>query len=367
MISRYLLPAAALLGLVAAQTSSDCNPMNQTDCDPNPAFGTEHLWHFNSTPSSDLWETHVGYVPYDEEKGAILTVKDQGDSPTIRTTFYFFFGRTELWLKAAPGIGIVSSMMWLSDDLDEVDWELLGANNTHATTNYFGKGREDFTQGGHHYMKDGMQSDYHNYTTVWTKDKLQWYIDEELVRTLKPADANSTENYPQTPMRLSIGIWAGGDPTLPEGTREWAGGDTDYTKGPYNMYVKSVKVEDYSSGKEYVYGDKSGDWKSIEVVKGNSTAYEALHTVPKKTTSEKWKALPDGTKTAVYASGAGVLALGVGGLAFFFMKARRAGGAEAAAANEKAESERVELMRFKGGEDTANQGHEYSSGGWSRI
>lgn len=33
------------------------------------------------------------------------------------------------------------------------------------------------------------------------------------------------------------------------------------------MHVKSVYVEDASSGKEYVYGDKTGSWESIEIVK----------------------------------------------------------------------------------------------------
>ncbi|KAH7126400.1 concanavalin A-like lectin/glucanase domain-containing protein [Dactylonectria estremocensis] len=366
MISRYLATAAALVGLAAAQTSSECNPLNQTNCDPNPAFGTEAYWHFNQTPSLDLWRTTVGSVPYDADKGATFTINKQGDSPTIRTNFYFFFGRTELHLKAASGVGIVSSMMWLSDDLDEVDWELLGYNNTHATTNYFGKGREDFSVAQQHYMKDGMQDDYHNYTTTWTSSQLQWYIDGELVRTLKPAEANSTDNYPQTPMRLSIGIWAGGDPDLPDGTREWAGGTTNYDDGPFTMYVKSATVEDYSSGKEYAYSDQSGHWKSIKITAGNSTAYEALHTEPEKTTGEKWESLPVATKTAVYAGGAGAGAAAIAALAFFMMRARRAGGAEAAQA-EKAESERVELMRFKNGEDTANQGHEYSSGGWTRL
>ncbi|KAF4979926.1 hypothetical protein FZEAL_3968 [Fusarium zealandicum] len=367
MLSRFLLPAAALLGIAAAQVTSDCNPMNETDCKPNPAFGTTHQWIFNSTPSGELWETHVGRVPYDEEKGAVLTVDKQGDSPTIRTSFYFFFGRTEIVMKAAPGVGIVSSMMWLSDTLDEVDWELLGANNSHATTNYYGKGHEDFTNGGWHYMEKGMQDDYHNYTTTWTKDELSWYIDGENVRTLKAEDANDTKSYPQTPMRLSIGVWAAGDPTMPEGTRAWAGGDTDYSKGPYSMYVKQVLVEDYSTGKEYVYSDNSGSYKSIDIVEGNSTAYEALHREPKKTTSEKWAEVPTGAKTAVYAGAVGAAAVGVGALAFYFWRQRRAGASEAQQATEKAESERVDLMSYRGGEDTANQGHEYSSGGWARL
>ncbi|CVK84914.1 related to putative glycosidases [Fusarium mangiferae] len=365
MLSRYILPAAAILGLATAQTTSDCNPLNETDCKPNPAFGTSYLWHFNDTPSSDHWDNHVGRVTYDEKDGASFTVAKQGDSPTLRTAFYFFFGRTELVMKAAPGIGIISSMMWLSDDLDEVDWEILGANDTHASTNYYGKGVEDFTKAGWHYVKGGMQEDYHNYTTTWTKDELKWYIDGENVRTVVAKD--DMDSYPQTPMRLSIGIWAAGDPTMPEGTRQWAGGDTDYGKGPYTMHVKSVYVEDASTGKEYVYGDKTGSWESIEIVKGNSTAYEALYKEPEKTTSEKWEALPAGTKTGIYAGGIGAAAIGLGALGFYFWRQRAAGASEAKMADDKAAAENHDLMSYRAGEDTTNQGFEYSAAKYSKV
>lgn len=264
MLYRRLLAAASLLGLAAAQVHTDCNPMEK-DCPADPAFGTDHLFHFNATPSRDLWETTAGTVQYDAKDGAAFTIRKQGDSPTIRTKFYFFFGRTEIWLKVAPGRGIVSSMMWLSDDLDEVDWEFLGSNKTFASTNYFGKGREDYLNGGEHPMA-GTQDDFHNYTTVWTKEQIDWFIDGSHVRTLLAKDANNTNNYPQTPMRMSLGIWAGGDPSLHEGTRKWAGGDTDYAAGPYTMHVQKAQVTDFSSGKEYAFGDRSGSWQSINVV-----------------------------------------------------------------------------------------------------
>lgn len=266
MLSQFLIPAVALLGLATAQTSTDCNPLKSTTCKANPAFSTDHLFNFTEAPNGQIWETTAGKVTYDAEHGATFTINKQGDSPTIRTKFYFFFGRTEVWLKAAHGQGIVSSMMWLSDDLDEVDLEFLGGNNTHGSTNFFGKGRPDYKNSRWHAMPKGLQDDYHNYTTTWTEDQIDWWIDGDLTRTVKAVDANNTENYPQTPMRLSLGIWAGGDPTLPEGTRKWAGGDTDYKGCPYTMYVKDVRVTDYSTGKEYVYGDQSGSHKSIKIV-----------------------------------------------------------------------------------------------------
>ncbi|PNY28524.1 glycosidase crf1 [Tolypocladium capitatum] len=345
MLYRSLLAAASLLGLAAAQVHTDCNPM-QKDCPADPAFGTDHVFQFNSTPSSNLWETTAGTVQYDANNGAAFTIKKQGDSPTIRTKFYFFFGRTEIWLKVAGGRGIVSSVMWLSDDLDEVDWEFLGSNKSFASTNYFGKGLQDFRNGGMHPMS-GMQDDFHNYTTVWTKQQIDWFIDGNHVRTLLANDANNTLNYPQTPMRMSIGIWAGGDPSLPEGTRQWAGGDTDYAAGPYTMRVQKAQVTDFSSGKEYSFGDRSGSWQSIKIAGGNSTAFEALNQVPEKSIGQKWDALPGGAKVGVYAGGGAVAAIAVSTLLYYLIRQRRLGAKEAKAAGDRAEAERLEMEQFK--------------------
>lgn len=260
-----LLALGLALGLTSAQVVSDCDPTKGEDCEPNPAFSTSHNFIFNQTPSYELWENYAGEVTYDPSYGAKFTISAQGESPTIRMRQYFFFGRTEVHMKVAPGQGIVSSMMWLSDNLDEVDWEFLGTNDTHAMSNYFGKGHQDWHNGEEHPMT-GMHDDYHNYTCYWTEEKLEWWIDGGLIRTLLYDDAEGGKYFPQTPMRLSLGIWAGGDPELPEGTRQWAGGDTDFDSGPYDMYVQSIFIEDFSEGKEYVWTDETGSMESIEVV-----------------------------------------------------------------------------------------------------
>lgn len=43
----------------------------------------------------------------------------------------------------------------------------------------------------------------------------------------------------------------------------WAGGQTDYSQGPFTMYLKSMTVTDYSTGSSYSYSDMSGSWQSI--------------------------------------------------------------------------------------------------------
>ena len=88
-------------------------------------------------------------------------------------------------------------------------------------------------------------------------------MDDKVVRTLQFADANGGSNYPQTPMNVRIGIWAGGDPNNAEGTIEWAGGETDYSKAPYTMVLEKVEVRNENPGSSYSYGDMTGGFESI--------------------------------------------------------------------------------------------------------
>jgi beta-glucanase (GH16 family)/cbb3-type cytochrome oxidase subunit 3 len=348
------IAAAALLlpALVSAQVTTDCNPLEK-DCPPNPAFATEQNFNFNATPNSALWEKTAGYPKYDADKGAILQITKQGESTTLQMKYYFHFGRTEMHMKASHGTGIISSMMWISDCLDEVDWEMLGSKPTLALSNYFGKGDQDSAVGKDHEVGVNVVEDYHNYTTVWTKDRLEWWFDGKLQRTLLPADAviNGTSHYPQTPMRVRLGIWAGGDPNFPEGTRQWAGGDTKYEEeGPFYMYVKSIQIADYSSGKEYVYSDRSGDWSSIEAVEGKSKAVEEIEKPPPEPTksmSEKFSSLSPTAKIAIIAGACGAFALILCAGLFYFFRQRRRGARENALAMQRAEAERRENEGFK--------------------
>ena len=343
-----LATTTTLLPGVAAQMTTECQPLEKT-CPPNPALAMDLHTNFNVTPHLSAWEVKQGAkeISYDVNTGMALTINKQGDAPTLRSKFYFFWGRTEIWLKAAHGQGIISSVMLLSDDLDEIDWEFRGTYPNEVLTNTYGKGDTTTSQPATHNIPGNVVADYHNYTIDWTKDYMNFFIDGQHVRTLLPKDANNTKGYPQTPMRVHLGIWAGGDPTLPPGTREWAGGDAQYDKGPYTMFVKSTQVTDYSKGKEYVYGDKTGDWQSIKIVEGNSTIKEEILAVPEPTLSEKWDALDSTAKVAIYASAAGVGAILIAVAVFYCIKQRRRGAAEARQAALDAEKERQELNEYR--------------------
>ncbi len=194
--------------------------------------------------------------------GASFTVARGGDAPQLTSVFYIMFGRVEVTMKSAPGAGIVSSLVLLSDALDEIDMEWLGADSTEVQTNYFSKGQTTTYNRGQFNPAPNNQAQFTTYTIDWTSDRIVWYVGGTVVRTLTYADAAG--QYPQTPMQVKFGAWSGGDSSNPQGTIEWARGPTDYSKGPFSMVVRSAVVTDYSTGKKYTYGDTSGSWQSIK-------------------------------------------------------------------------------------------------------
>ncbi|OJJ30365.1 hypothetical protein ASPWEDRAFT_120379 [Aspergillus wentii DTO 134E9] len=256
--------------LVAAQTYTNCNPTEKS-CPPDPALGKSASYDFTQGGSSEF--TTTGTASYDSN-GAAFTVAKKGDGPLIQSNWYIMFGRVDFVIKAAPGTGIVSSAVLQSDDLDEIDWEWLGGSNAYVQTNYFGRGQTGSYNRGASHDNPGNHDDFHTYTIEWTSSQIVWQIDGKTVRVLTPSDSNG--QFPQSPMMVKVGVWAGGDPGNAQGTIQWAGGVVDYSAGPYTMYLKSLSATDYSTGSSYSYSDKTGTWESIVAeggqVNGNSAA-----------------------------------------------------------------------------------------------
>ncbi|KAK4999148.1 hypothetical protein LTR66_001752 [Elasticomyces elasticus] len=253
-----LASAALTLPNATAQTSTDCNPTERVCPADTGLDSTTYTADFTSGPSANASWSAAAYTTINYgSHGAEFTISKSGQAPTIQTDFYIFFGRVEVKMKAATGTGIVSSIVLESDDLDEIDWEFLGGNTAQAETNYFGKGNTTTYDRAIYYPVSAPQATFHTYTVDWTSSRLVFYIDGTAVRTLNYADANGGATYPQTPMRLKLGNWAGGAAGQPAGTVAWAGGQTDFSKSPFTIYE---------------YTDMTGSYKSIKVVKGMSAS-----------------------------------------------------------------------------------------------
>jgi beta-glucanase (GH16 family) len=229
----FLAAAVALFAShVTAQTYSSCDPTwGNVTCPDDAALGTTIDWIFNDTQAemdSRYFNVTAGSNLIDFAKdGAAFSIYKHGDSVRVTTNFYIFYGRVEAIMQAASGTGIISSINLLSDDLDEVDWEVMGQNNTHVFNNWYGKGNTTPNHGEEPALADA-QDGFHNYTLIWTEQELQFWLDGNQVRTVASDEAGK---YPQTPCYINLSLWAGGDPDNQPGVIAWAGGETDYKSG----------------------------------------------------------------------------------------------------------------------------------------
>ncbi|EFX02830.1 glycoside hydrolase family 16 [Grosmannia clavigera kw1407] len=264
LIQQFKL-AAALVALQTTVAAASCNPLESTGCSADKALGTSIKVDFSQGSVNSF--TANGSPTYGSD-GVTFTITKSGDAPQLNSVFYIMFGHVQFVMKSAPGAGIVSSLVLQSDDLDEIDMEWLGTDTTEVQTNYFGKGETITYNRGQFDAAANNQGEFITYDIDWTADRIEWSVSGTVVRTLLHADAD-TGQYPQTPMQVKFGAWAGGDTaTNSEGTVSWARGPTDFSDGPFSMIVRSIAITDYSTGTEYQYSNQSGDWQSIVAVGG---------------------------------------------------------------------------------------------------
>lgn len=257
--------------LIAGSEAATCNPLKSTDCSPVKALASSFKETFSEKSEYFSAQHSENGIDYSDD-GLTLTLAKRFDNPGLKSNFYIMFGRVEVVFKAAEGKGVISSFFLQSDDLDEVDLEWFGGDQYEVQSNYFSKGNTATYDRGEYHPIPNPMADFHTYTLDWTKDSLSWYFDGDLLRTL---DSDNSQGYPQSPMALYMGIWAGGDPSNAPGTIDWAGGETDYSQAPFKMQIQSLIVTDYSTGSEYSYSDQSGKWTAIEAKDGEVNARES--------------------------------------------------------------------------------------------
>ncbi|KAI0393692.1 concanavalin A-like lectin/glucanase domain-containing protein [Xylariaceae sp. FL0594] len=194
------------------------------------------------------------------------------------TDFYILGGRYDVEMQIAPGQGIVSSAVLWSDIQDEIDWEFSG--NQHGDkpfpppdgmwkveTNVFARGK--MWDGAATYQKDALKptTQFHTYSVDWDETHMDWYVDNKVVRSVKAANTPAGFTFPQSPMKLQVGVWGGGDPSNNYWTIQWAGGEIDFKGVPYTMYVKSVNITNKYPACQYRYRDKAGLIGGIDQIK----------------------------------------------------------------------------------------------------
>lgn len=297
MFSRILSTTAVVLAasqLAVAQTHTDCNPMEKT-CPDDAALGKTLDIDFTKG-KSDFFKEAIGTKIEYSDEGAKFVINKETDAPTVTGDKYIFFGRVDAEIKCAPGAGIITSLVLQSDNLDEVDIEWVGSDDLQVQSNYFGKGDTTTYDRGKYHKVSAPAAEWHTYSLDWTPERVNWEIDGTVVRTLNYKDAKDGTRFPQTPMQVKLGSWVAGGKNSPEGTREWAGGFTDFKQAPFTAVYKSIKIRDDSNG---VKGATAYKW-----AKGSDGSYQSIKvlTTPDDnvgaTTSSKSTATKDASESS---------------------------------------------------------------------
>ncbi|KAJ5692781.1 hypothetical protein N7462_002204 [Penicillium macrosclerotiorum] len=316
----------AFVALLTHHAAADCNPLKNTTCSPDPALSTEHTWWFNQSLNENLWDMQTGTYNYTDD-GAIFAIRAENASTLLVSNFYIFFGVMEAHVKMAKGAGIISSVILQSDDEDEIDWEWVGYNTNSVQSDFFGKGNTTTSDRGGNHTVMNADTEFHNYTTHWTKEKLEWWIDGELRRTVNYSESLTLygKNYPQTPCQVKVSNWPVGIKGQSVGNLEWGGGYVNWDDLPFIMTVQRIRVQDYHTGKEYEYTDQTGSYESIKVISGNSTAEKEINKKAAETLAEKWDDLGEGAHIGIYVAAGVVGAAAIGAFAWWCIRQRKSG------------------------------------------
>ncbi|KAF1730450.1 putative glycosidase crf1 [Beauveria bassiana] len=246
MLSKALVSAAALALAVSAQTSTTCSPLKQ-DCPADPAVGKKSIRCDFTKGACDAFEHIAGKEVTYGPRGAVSAVDAPMQAPTLQSKKTIFFGRLEVVMQAAPGKGVITSIVLLSDDLDEIDIEAVGSDTARIQSNTFSRGdstRHDLL--GYLPVADTTAAAGHTYTVDWTTERIEFAVDGVVQRTLRRADI--PDRYPESPMRVKLGAWVAGYEGNAPGTIEWAGGVADFSRGAAEAVFERVTVTDYAGG-----------------------------------------------------------------------------------------------------------------------
>ncbi|SMN19889.1 similar to Saccharomyces cerevisiae YLR213C CRR1 Putative glycoside hydrolase of the spore wall envelope [Maudiozyma saulgeensis] len=193
---------------------------------------------------------YSGNTNIDDDTGEILlTMPKHSTGSLIASTQEFLYGKATVSLKTARSQGVVTAIVLMSQVGDEIDFEFLGSQRFDAQTNWYYQTELDYTRMQKQPIYTDSYENYHTYGFDWNEERIIWLIDGRPVRTLFKRDTwdpvTHNYKYPQTPARLEIAIWPGGDADNHPGTIEWAGGPIDWENSPdilqYGQFYARVK------------------------------------------------------------------------------------------------------------------------------
>ncbi|VEU22505.1 DEKNAAC103709 [Brettanomyces naardenensis] len=224
----------------------------------------------------------------DYDDSLLLAMPKQSTGTVISSTFFVWYGKVTTRFKSSHNAGVVSASILFSNVQDEIDVEFIGSALDQPQSNFYFEGVLNYTNEVNMSSSDTFEN-WHSYEVDWKEDNITWSIDGEVQRILNKEDTyNETTKiyqFPQTPSRIQLSLWAGGDKGNAVGVVEWAGGDidwnaTDFTNPGYlyaSLDYVAVECYDPPSGTEergnlsYIYTNTKKFTQDTVMITDNDT------------------------------------------------------------------------------------------------
>jgi len=161
---------------------------------------------------------------------------------TTKGKFEFQYGTIEVKAKLPTGHGLWPAIWMLGGDIDSAKWPACGeidimeyvgkqphvVHSSVHTSQSFGN-----TTNTKKTILNAIEEGFHTYKSVWSKDQIEFYIDNQSVYTFSP-DVKTKESYPfNKPFYIILNLAIGGN---------FGGPEVDDSIFPRQFVIDYVKV-----------------------------------------------------------------------------------------------------------------------------
>jgi hypothetical protein len=200
-------------------------------------FTKENTLVLQPTPSNpELVDFNIDYgylnAQFRPEGGIVLSVTPNsggtGQGVRLSSTRYVQYGKFTARIAASNVPGIVTTMITMSNNHDEIDLEYVGKDAANVQSNIFFKGIPELgSHSGTHDLNGTPSTEFHELTIDWKHNSIEFLIDGVSKRTHKKDGPESLLDkdgekreapwFPVEASQFQVSIWDAG-------VNEWAGG-----------------------------------------------------------------------------------------------------------------------------------------------
>ncbi len=146
-------------------------------------------------------------------------------SINTKNKFEFMFGRVDVRAKLPAGKGIWPAIWMLGANFDEIEYPLAGEidimeyvgiipDSIHSTVHFPVETRNGIKSKGGSTHLDNPSEKFHIYSLIWTPEKIDFLLDNNIFHSFKIEDAGQNSNPFRKPFYLLLnfalgGAWAG--------------------------------------------------------------------------------------------------------------------------------------------------------------